>query len=457
MKVLRKILLVFLVIALIIGVFAGIGYTGYQYVQNQKKLNEKVRTTQAVRGDLKVVLKESATLKPKKSVEIKSKVNGRIVDLFFEAGATIEAGSVIAQLDREEYVRELERAAKDLERAQQEWDGLTPFGEIVSEPELISPTQTEKLVDTILIDYGARKVNYLNMRKMFARNLISEKALDDARISYETSWVAYHQAIRSASKALGDAQLQYDQAEENLQETTILSPVAGVLTKVPVDEGELVQGTGGFSAGTVLAEVADLSEMEALVKLNEVDVGKVKVGNPVTLSIDSEEDVEFKGEVETIAPSGTEVNNIVIFEVEIALQDRLPFFKPEMTANADILVDMATDVIKIPLEAVKGNSENKKVTLLTEDPDFIPPKEKPKEEGEDEDEDEEMDDEDEEDPSEDYYETESELKRKFKESEAKVVTGISNELWTEIIEGVTEGVVLKLPEIKLPERREDFF
>ncbi|MCA9438598.1 MAG: HlyD family efflux transporter periplasmic adaptor subunit, partial [Candidatus Omnitrophica bacterium] len=340
MRLLRKILIVIFTIAVIIGAFAGLGYTGYQYVQNQKKLNEKIRTTQAVRGDLKVVLKESATLKPKKSVEIKSKVNGRIVDLFYDAGAEIESGSVIAQLDREEYIRELELASKDLERAQQEWDGLTPFGEIVTDPEVISPTQTEKLVDQILIEYGARKVNYVNMRKMYARNLISEKALDDARISYETSWVAYHHAIRAATKALGDAELQYDQAEEDLRETTIKSPVSGVLTKVPVDEGELVQGTGGFSAGTVLAEVADLSEMEALVKLNEVDVGKVKVGNPVTLSIDSQEDVEFDGCVEHIAPSGTEVNNIVIFEVEIALKDRLPFFKPEMTANADILVDM---------------------------------------------------------------------------------------------------------------------
>ena len=299
MKLFRKILTVFFAIAVIIGAFAGIGYTGYQYLQNQKKLNEKIRTTRAVRGDLKVILKESATLKPKKSVEIKSKVNGRIVKLFYEAGANVESGSVIAQLDREVYIRELERAQKDLERAQQQWDGLTPYGEIVSEPELISPTQTEKLVDQVLIAYGARKVNYINMRKMFARNLISEKALDDARISYETAWVAYHQKIRSATKALGDAKLQYDQADEDLRETTIRSPVAGVLTKIPVDEGELVQGTGGFSAGTVLAEVADLSEMEALVKLNEVDVGKVKVGDPVTLSIDSEEDVKFKGEVET--------------------------------------------------------------------------------------------------------------------------------------------------------------
>ncbi|MCA9443902.1 MAG: hypothetical protein KC964_24115, partial [Candidatus Omnitrophica bacterium] len=124
-------------------------------------------------------------------------------------------------------------------------------------------------------------------------------------------------------------------------------------------------------------------------------------------------------------------------------------------ANADILVDMATDVIKIPLEAIKGNSENKKVTLLNEKPDFVPPKENPEEEKTDEAKD--QKDTAEDDPSEDYYKTEFELKRKYEESETKVVTGISNELWTEVVEGVTEGVVLKLPELKLPERREDFF
>lgn len=455
MKALRKTLFVLLVIALIIGVFAGIGYTGYWYVQNQKKLAETVRVTSAVRGDLKVILKESATLKPKKTVEIKSKVSGRILDLFYEAGAVIESGSIIAQLDREEYIRLLERAEKDLERARQEWEGLTPFGEIVSEPELISPTETEKLVDTVLIEYGARKVNYLNMRKMFARNLISSKALDDARKAYETSWVTYHQSIRSATKALAEAELQYDQAVEDLTETTIRAPVAGVLTKIPVNEGELVQGTGGMSTGTSLAELADLSEMEALVKLNEVDVGKVKVGNPVALSIDAHEGKKFTGHVERIAPKGDLLNNIVTFEVRIALDERLPFFKPEMTANADILVDMVTDVVKIPLEAVKGSNENKKVTLLKPVPDYVPPKKEITDEGEEKgalaggEEEIEI--------SDDYYKTEFEPKVKYEETEVSVVTGISNELWTEVQDGVAEGTLIKLPEIKIPERTNGFF
>ena len=153
-------------------------------------------------------------------------------------------------------------------------------------------------------------------------------------------------------------------------------------------------------------------------------------------------------------PSGVEINNIVIFEVEIALYDRLPFFKPEMTANADILVDMATDVIKVPLEAVRGSGDEKKVTVLIEDPDFVPPKKKSDEEEEI---DKKENDQEDSDTSEDYYETQFELKRKYKESEVEVETGISNELWTEVIHGVSEGAVLKLPDIKVPERRENFF
>jgi HlyD family secretion protein len=453
MKIFKMLLAVFITLALILGLLGGAGYMGYRFVQDQKKKEEKIRYTQTDKGDLKVVLKETATLKPRKIVELKSKVSGRIIDLYYKAGATIEAGTVVADIDREEYERNLEVAEKDLERAQQAWDALLPDGEIVTQPEKIQARAMETLVDVVLIDYGAAKINYTNMKEMYARDLISLKALDDAEQAYDTAYVAYHQNVRMASKTLTEAKINFDQAIENLSETTIRTPVTGVITKVNVEAGELVQGTGNMSAGTVIAEVADLSEMMAVVKLNEVDVNRVRVGDTVSLTIDSKPGQKFAAEVERISPSGLLENNVVTFEVEIKIPEMQPFFRPEMTANADILVDQVDQVVRVPLEAVEDKKGKKKITLL---------KPKPEEaethtgeahaesvEGASE--------EEEEDREGDFYKTDFAKKILYEEEVVEIETGLTNELWAEVVSGVSEGVKVKLPELAKKEADFSFF
>jgi len=447
MKALKKILIALCVTAVIIGFLAAIGYGGYRFWANKQKAEEKVRYTESQRGDLKVVLKETATLKPRKTVELKSKVSGRIVDLYYEAGAVVKEGSILAEIDREKYGRDLEIGGQELKRAQQAWDALLPEGEVVTEPEKINAREMNTLVDIVLIDYGAAKINYLNMKEMYARDLISLKALDDAEQAYDSAYVAYHHSVREASKALTEARVNYNQRVEDLSETTIRSPVSGVLTKVLVDSGELVQGTGNMGIGTSIGEAADLSDMLAVVKLNEVDVTKVDLGDPVILTIDSESKTKIRGEVESISPSGEMANNIVTFEVKIKLLDQFAFFKPEMTANADVLVDTATDVVKIPLEAIEEKRGKKEITLLTLKPDAKTESGTAQAEG--------VEEEEKQDPAEDnedYYETHFAPKIQYEERKVEVETGLTSELWAEVVRGVTEGVNLKLPDLGMEKK-----
>ena len=354
MRILKKILSVVIILSLIIGFLGGIGYGAYWYYALRNQNPVKVRFTTSQIGDLKVILKETATLQPKKTVEVKSKVSGRIEHLNYEAGDVIQAGSIIAELDREQYQRQLEQCERDLSLSRQKLSGLMPFGKVITEPDKIDPTKLEILVDKTLIEYGASKSDLVNKKEMFKRNLISLKTLDDAQKEFDRSFVAYHDQVRSASMDLPRSLDAYEQAVENLQETTIRAPVSGVITTLPVDEGELVQGTAGMTQGSTLAEVADLAEMQAVVKLNEVDIAKIKINDPVKLTLDSVEDKEFKGKVEIIAPAGVSTNNIVVFEVKIALTDKTDIFRPEMTANADILVGEATHVVKVPPGGHRG-------------------------------------------------------------------------------------------------------
>jgi len=447
-KIIKKILSVFTILALIGGLVGGIGYGAYWYYLKLTTPEAKIRFTTSKSGELKVILKETATLQPRKTVEIKSKVSGRITRLNCEAGDVIRSGSVIAELDRDQYQRNLEQKYRNMVLAKEKLQGLLPFGEIVKEPEKIDPTSVEIVVDRTLIEYGAAKVDYENKVEMFQRNLISFKSLDDARKQFDRSYVAYHDQVRSASMNLPTALDDYEQAVEDLAETTIKSPVSGVITRLPVDEGELVQGTAGMTQGTTLAEIADLADMQAVVKLNEVDVTKIKIGDPVTITLDSVEGKEYKGEVETIAPAGVNRNNIVVFEVKINLIDKSDIFRPEMTANADILVGHATDIIKIPLEAIEQKENTKKVTLLTLKQGAVPdPTPTPTE--------------DEKDPpgkdSEDYYKTAFGKKDLYEEKKVEVKTGLSNEIWAVVVEGIKDQALIKLPEIKIPERNEQPF
>jgi multidrug efflux pump subunit AcrA (membrane-fusion protein) len=153
--------------------------------------------------------------------------------------------------------------------------------------------------------------------------------------------------------------------------------------------------------------------------------------------------------VESISPSGELQNNIVTFEVKILLLDKLDFFKPEMTANADILVDEATNVLQIPLEAIEESKKTKKVTVLTPDPDYVEEKSEANAEGSGNEEGEEKDDkEDVDEDSEDFYRSQFAPKRRFKEKAVDIKTGLTSELWAEVVEGVTEEVTLKLPDLK---------
>ncbi|MCG3197702.1 MAG: Multidrug resistance protein MdtA [bacterium] len=456
MRTLKRLFTVLATLAILGGILGGGGYYGWKYYQKGKAGETKIRFTTSQKGDLKVILRETATLQPRKTVEIKSKVAGRILALHVEAGDIVQSGSVIAELDREQYHRNLEQRSRDLELARQTLKGLMPFGEVVTNPEKIDPKSIDTgpgknlIVDRTLIEYGAAKVDYENKLEMYERNLISLKTLDDARKQFDRSFVAYHDQIRSASLALPKALDDYEQAVEDLQETTIRSPVSGVVTKLPVDEGELVQGAAGMTQGTTLAEVADLDDMQAVVKLNEVDIGKIKIGDPVTLTLDSAEGKEFQGSVETISPSGVATNNVVVFEVKIQLKDKTRIFRPEMTANADILVGQVTDVVKIPLEAIEEKDGVKTVTLLTAKAGAeLSPSPTPFQTGgrgrrfakiEA-----------------DFYSTSFGPKESYEEKKQTVKTGLSNELWAEVVEGIHEEVILKLPDITLPERRERGF
>ena len=139
-----------------------------------------------------------------------------------------------------------------------------------------------------------------------------------------------------------------------MQVARVTSPMSGVVITRGVELGETVtSGVSSFNAGTVLFTVADLKSLIVRVNLNEVDIAKVTVGQPVRITLDAYPQKIFTGKVRFVAPAAKLVEKIKVFAVEVALDELGESFRTGMSANVEILGEKRAKALSIPLEALQ--------------------------------------------------------------------------------------------------------
>lgn len=142
-------------------------------------------------------------------------------------------------------------------------------------------------------------------------------------------------------------------AKEQLEWTTIKSPMSGTITNLVVEEGEIVvSGSSGLATGPALMTISDLSQMIVKTWINEVDIRKVKIGQKAEIKVGTYPDKKFEGRVSKIAPSGQIQENVIKFEVEIEVAGSPKELHPGMTADVDVIVVNRNNVLQLPIEAV---------------------------------------------------------------------------------------------------------
>ena len=187
--------------------------------------------------------------------------------------------------------------------------------------------------------------------------MASDSELELAESNYLTTEASYDAA--DANVLQSKAQLR--EVLETLYKTTIYSPMDGTITQLNVELSERVLGSG-FSQGTNIMTVSDLSNMEAVVEVDENDVVLISVGDTANVSVDAFGDREFSGVVTQIGNSaqstgfGTQ-EQVVNFEVKIKLLDLDPNLRPGMSCNADIETETVFDVISVPLQSVTARTD----------------------------------------------------------------------------------------------------
>ncbi len=297
-------------------------------LRSQREKTVKVTVSKVGTNDLTSIISASGEVKPKKNVEISALVPGRIIKIGVEEGDVVKAGDFLLKLDSTQYeaVAEGNRASIRTFRSQLVQD----------------EARFRK-------DKGA----YERQKRLFDEQLISFDQLETAKLQYDVSTAQ----VRGIKSQIENAEASLKSTMDNLNKTTFVSPIDGMITSLRVEEGEMaIIGTMN-NPGTVLLTIADLSVMEVEVEVDETDVVGVQLGQPANVRVDAYPDAVFKGKVTEIGSSALQKATATAqeskdFKVVVTLEDPAHKLKPGLSASADIITAEKKGVLAVPISSL---------------------------------------------------------------------------------------------------------
>jgi len=309
------------------------------------------------RHDLAKSVVATGKVEPITKVEIKSKASGIVKKLFVDAGDKIKKGQLLAQLDKEEIQAQVEQSRAALAASQASQKGAEADYERAK-------------VDAEGPDVPLLKRAYDRATGMARDGVVSTSALEDAQKNYEMSLNKQNVSkaqltVLKARIAQSQAQVARDQAnlkqlDEQLSYTDIIAPIDGVLLSRDVEIGDAVSSILVLgSSATLVMTLGDISEVYVKGKVDESDIGKVYLGQPARIKVESFKDKTFSGKVTKISPLGVEKDNVTTFEVRVSINNPGGELKAAMTANAEIILEEHKDVLQIPEGAIIYDKEKK--------------------------------------------------------------------------------------------------
>ena len=317
------------------------------------------------KGDLAKSVVATGKVTPITKVEVKSKASGIVKKLLVDYGDHVKKGQLLAQLDKIEIEAQVEQSKAALEAAQANLKGTQADLERAK-------------VDAEGPDVPLLKRAYDRAVGMAKSGVVSESALDDAQKNYEMALnkqnVSKAQVtVLKAKMAQAQAQVAQDQAnlkqlQEQLSYTDIISPIDGIVLSRDVQMGDAVSSILVLgSSATLVMNLGDTSEVYVKGKVDESDIGKVYLGQPARIKVESFKDKTFNGKVTKISPMGVEKDNVTTFEVRVSIQNPGGELKAEMTANAEIILEEHKNVLQIPEGAILYDKD-KKASVEIPDP-----------------------------------------------------------------------------------------
>ena len=387
----RKRIIIIGIVAAVLLIFAG---ALFAFTRGGTKI-DPTKLAKVEKGDLAKSVVATGKVTPITKVEVKSKASGIVKNLLVEYGDTVKKGQLLAQLDKVEIEAQVDQSRAALQAAQANYAS--------------SQADFERAkVDAEGPDVPLLKRAYDRAVEMAKDGVVSESALDDAQKNYQMAQNKQNVAraqmmVLKAKIAQSQAEMVRDQAnlkqlEEQLSYTDIVSPIDGIVLSRDVEMGDAVSSILVLgSSATLVMTLGDTSEVYVKGKVDESDIGKVYLGQPARIKVESFKDKTFNGKVTKISPMGVEKDNVTTFEVRVSISNEKRILKALMTANAEIVLEEHKGVLVIPEGAIVYNKD-KSTAVQLPDP------------------------------------TNEKGMRKL-----AIVTGISNGAKTEVVKGLTEG------------------
>jgi len=302
------------------------------------------------RGDIARSVVATGKITPLAKVEVKSKASGLVKKIYVEYGDRVKQGRVLVELDKEQLEAQVEEQRANLLAAQ-------------AAQQSAEATYERNVVDAQGPDVPFLKATADRDRKLAADGLIAASVLDDGDRAYQLALnkrlsaqrnVSVSQAEVAKAKAqVAQAQAALAGVEEDLRNSTIVSPMDGLVLSRDVEVGDAVSSILVLgSQATLVMTLGDMSTVYVLGKVDQADIGKVYLGQPARIVVESFKDKKFEGKVTKISPLGVEKDNVTTFEVRVSIQNPSGELKANMSANAEIILEEKHGVLLIPESAV---------------------------------------------------------------------------------------------------------
>jgi HlyD family secretion protein len=264
------------------------------------------------RGPFRIAVSAAGRVRPIDRIELKSKASGEVIELPIEVGGRVERGGLVAKLDPVDARTGLAQARADL---------------AVAEAEL-----------------EVARRSFERRNELFSRNVISREVRDQTELE-----------LAVARGKLVQARAALERAEERMEETVVRSPVDGTVLQKYVERGQIIaSGVSNVGGGTPIADVADMGAVHVEAGVDEIDIGRIRVGQIATVRAEAWPDQIYRGEVVRMAPEARIEQNVTLFDVVVRVENPDGHLRSGMNTDVEIVVVEEPDVLTVPLVALQG-------------------------------------------------------------------------------------------------------
>lgn len=343
-------------------------------------------TVEVALGDLRQTVSSTGKVVSNLDVDIKCQTGGQVVEMpYDDIGMKVKKDSLLLQLDPVDQKRAVHTTEVALRQSQARL-AEAKQNLVVAEQSVVTARQkAEANIQSAQVRAQNTAIKADRLKELLSQNLGSKEEYETAQTDAAQAAADLQQAkvaledvktqqlaleIKRQDVALAEAdaevtQIAVDNANQQLAYTTVTAPMDGVVTAINVRKGSVISsGITNVGGGTTIMTLADLSKVFVLASVDESDIGHVAEGQDVVITVDSYKGEQFQGKVVRKAPTGTNISNVVTFEVKIEVttpnKEKL---RPGMTANVEIVTADDKNVLLVPAAAVSRKGDAHVVTV----------------------------------------------------------------------------------------------